>query len=223
MSKWVLNSVKSLCLVFLVGAIVACGAGTGELSQGEPLQDALARFNMAIQSGDESTALELVSESERELLTQDGFTFAEKYRKGAQRLRLSTLMNNKELALDSDDKIVGLMKILEEANTKGRRAKFIKRAGASLDKEDNEETDLVPVAAPSSSSTEPANDDMQEEAVVESNAPEAVESPEATDAIEAIEAPEETNPVEAQDVPAAIEEPAIQEEPVTDEDGFVEF
>lgn len=209
MSKWVLKSVKSLCLVFVISSFVACGAAGGEFSQGEPLQDALARFNMAIQSGDEAAALELVSESERELLTQDGFTFAEKYRQGAQRLRLSTLMNNKDLALDSDDKIVGLMKVLEEANTKGRRAKFVKRAGSSLNQEDKNETELAPVTSLGT--------------VESTEAPaEAAESMETTEPMvdEPTEAPEDQA---VSKEPEASEEPETSEEPITDEDGFVEF
>lgn len=219
MSKWVLKSVKALCLVFVISSFVGCGAAGGELSQGEPLQDALARFNMAIQSGDEATALELISESERELLTQDGFTFAEKYRKGAQRLRLSTLMNNKDLALDSDDKIVGLMKVLEEANTKGRRAKFVKRAGSSLNQEDKNETELTPVT--SIETAEPYEAPAEASEPLETAEPNVDVSPE-----------ESTEPTEVQGIPEEPEEPEeaeapevseTQEEPMADEDGFVEF
>lgn len=237
----------------LITVIVGCGAGSDDLSSGDPLHDALARFNMAVQSGDETTALELMDEDERSLVSEDGFGFADKYRKGAKRLRLSTLMNNKELALNGDGQIVGLHKVLEESNTRSRHSKINKRLGLS-----------APVAeeAPEPMETLHAGDQVNaaEEATPEPQAEEsqAVEStpveegPDYGD-IEAtpepqIESIEETNRriAEAQANKEVTDQEVINsdlgqetseedeaaedttedaevEEAVADEDGFVEF
>lgn len=237
-----------LFIACLVTVIVGCGAGSDELSSGDPLHDALARFNMAVQSGDEATALELMDEDERALVSDDGFGFSDKYRKGAKRLRLSTLMNNKELGLNDDGQILGLHKVLEESNTKSRHSKINKRLGLSAPavKESPEPLEALHAAdqvnTTEEATTEPAESVQSEEAQPIESKPiedgpvygDIEETPEPQ-----IESIEETNRriAEAQANKEVTDQEVINsdlgqgssemaeevEESVADEDGFVEF
>lgn len=173
-----------LIVAFSLSLFVACGAGSGDLSTGEPLQDAIARFNMAIQSGDEAAAIELICQDERNLISEDGFSFTEKYRKGARRVRLSTLIQDNNLSLDSDGKIVGMLSALDKANFKGRYNKINKRAGLSIiEKEKKEELKELSAYPAQKVNTESVDNTPVAEALVEDTLAEEPPSVETSEAV----------------------------------------
>jgi hypothetical protein len=214
--------VYSTQLALVACVFMACGAGSGDLSTGEPLNDALARFNMAIHSSDEAAALELVTQDERDLLSQDGYSFSDKYRKGVHRLRLSTLMNNKELALDSDGHIVGMLKAIEEAHARGRRHKFHKRAGLSKIYED-EKKPIQEIVGDQSQEVGTVTDEMPSTLSQSSDSSSTGIISVAPDAVApVVDSPVADSPVaDAPDIDASDKEQI----PVTTEsdDGFVDF